>query len=265
MSASVAALEGLTPSWVVAQAITARGLRRMRRVPSIFLPTIIMPMFFLIAFTGSFDSLSQVPGYGTDNTVNWMIPWALLQGSAFGGMGAGGAIATDLESGFFDRLLAAPIRLGAVVAGVIGYVMVRTSVPIVMVTALGFLLGADLPGGVLGLVMLVVGALGTAFVMSLLVLSIVLKFRSLRALGLAQIVMFTLMFLSIGQVPLEFMTGWLQDVARINPMTQIIQLARQGLIGSVTWADTWPGLVAMCGLGAFFWLGVRTQLRRLVP
>ena len=31
-------------------------------------------------------------------------------------------------------------------------------------------------------------------------------------------------------------------------MTQILEAARQGFIGSVTWSDTWPGLLALAGL-----------------
>ena len=28
-------------------------------------------------------------------------------------------------------------------------------------------------------------------------------------------------------------------------MTQVLEAARQGFVGSVTWADTWPGLLAV--------------------
>ena len=32
-------------------------------------------------------------------------------------------------------------------------------------------------------------------------------------------------------------------------MTQILEAVRQGFVGDVTWADTWPGLLALAGLG----------------
>ena len=50
--------------------------------------------------------------------------------------------------------------------------------------------------------------------------------------------------------PQELLTGWLHDVAKYNPVTQILEAVRQGFVGDVTWADTWPGLLALAGLAA---------------
>jgi len=66
-------------------------------------------------------------------------------------------------------------------------------------------------------------------------------------------------------VPLAVMSGWLLWVAERNPVTYILNMARQGYLGQVTWADTWPGLAAI-GVGAlllglFAWRG----FRKLVP
>ena len=48
-------------------------------------------------------------------------------------------------------------------------------------------------------------------------------------------------FLSTGNVPLADQTGWVHGVARINPFTNILELARQGMISGVTWGQSWPG------------------------
>ena len=45
--------------------------------------------------------------------------------------------------------------------------------------------------------------------------------------------------------PLALLTGWLHTVAKYNPVTQVVEAARQGFIGAVTWANTWPGLLAL--------------------
>jgi hypothetical protein len=39
-------------------------------------------------------------------------------------------------------------------------------------------------------------------------------------------------------------------VAQVNPVTQVVEAVRQGFVAEVTWGETWPGLVAMAGLGA---------------
>ena len=49
--------------------------------------------------------------------------------------------------------------------------------------------------------------------------------------------------------PIELLQGWLAEVARLNPVTQIVEAIRQGFTtGTITWAETWPGLLALAGL-----------------
>ena len=45
-------------------------------------------------------------------------------------------------------------------------------------------------------------------------------------------------------------------------MTQIIEAARQGFVGSVTWGDTWPGLLALAGLFALLGALALREMRR---
>lgn len=237
----------------VAAALTGRGLVRMVRIPSIIMPMLVMPVFFVVAFSGSFAAAVQIEGYGTDKAVNWMCAWALLQGAAFSGVGAAGAAATDLENGFFDRIRLAPVAPITVLFGLLGYSIARAVLPVTAVLLVAFgLLDADMPGGFLGFVMAYVSAIGMAVVISLLALSVVFTFKTLQSLGLVQILIFGLMFLSVGQAPLVAIEGWLHDVAAINPVTRIIRMCRQGFLGDVTWGITWPGLVALAGMITVF-------------
>ncbi len=234
-------------------AFTGRGITRMVRVPSIIVPMVAMPVFFVVAFSGSFAGAVQIEGYGTDEAVNWMAAWAILQGSAFSGMGAAGAAATDLENGFFDRIRLAPVAPITVLFGLLGYSAVRALLPVTAVLFVAFaFLGADMPGGPLGIVMVYVTAVGMATVMSLIAMGVVFTLKTLKSLGFVQILIFTLMFLLVGQVPLVAIDGWLHDVAAINPVTRVLRMCRQGFLGQVTWSVTWPGLVAIAGMVIFF-------------
>ena len=249
----------------VFRALTGRGMMRMRRLPALIVPAIVMPMFFVVAFSGSFSSLANVPGFPTPHVINWMTPYAILQGASFAGMGAAGGTATDIEGGFFDRLLLAPCRRPILMLGPLGYSALRSLIPTTLVLALAVVLGAEMPGGVLGIVCLCSAAVGVALVFGTLGLAVVYKFRSLKSLSIVQIFIFGFMFLSIGQVPLALQTGWLHQAARINPMTNILRLSRQGFLGDVSWAETWPGLVAIGGLTFGFGAVAYRNLRRIVP
>ena len=61
--------------------------------------------------------------------------------------------------------------------------------------------------------------------------------------------MFILVLTTTAYAPLALLQGWLQTVARLNPLTQVVDAVRQGFVGgTVTWAGTWPGLVALAGM-----------------
>ncbi len=225
--------------------LTRRNLVRVTRLPSIIIPMAVMPLFFVVAFTGSFDGVSNVPGYPTDDVINWVAAFALIQGSSFAGVGAAGAMANDLDGGFIDRLLVSPIRRSAILVAPLVYTAIRALVPITIVLVAAAIRGADMPGGVLGVTLVYIGGVGTGVVIGAFGLAVVLRMNDIKAMSFIQMMSFLALFPSIGQMPLVLLSGWLHSVARINPITNILRMTRQGFLGPVTWADTWPGLLAL--------------------
>jgi ABC-2 type transport system permease protein len=62
--------------------------------------------------------------------------------------------------------------------------------------------------------------------------------------------------------PLALLQGWLEHIAQVNPVTQVIEAARQGFVGSVTWAETWPGVLALTGMLAVLGALALREMRR---
>jgi len=58
---------------------------------------------------------------------------------------------------------------------------------------------------------------------------------------------FLAVFLSTAHTPLVLLRGWLSDVAHLNPVTHVLELARQATVAGVepSLAHTWPGVVAL--------------------
>jgi ABC-2 type transport system permease protein len=113
------------------------------------------------------------------------------------------------------------------------------------VLTVGVLLGARWNHGVLSVVPLYVAGLGIAAAGTGWGLGLAYRFRDMRAAALMQLTLFIGLFLSEAQTPLYVMEGWLHTVARVNPFTNILRLARQGWVGEVTWENTWGGVVAL--------------------
>jgi ABC-2 type transport system permease protein len=245
--------------------LARRSLLTVLRVPAAVVPLVAMPMFFVIAFSGSFSSLSDLPDFPTDNVYSWFVPFAILQGSAFAGFGTGFSTVRDIETGFYDRLLLAPGSRGPLFVGPILAGIVRCTFTMVVVLALGLLLGAELTDGALGILTLWIAAIGVAVVSTGWALGLVYRVPNQRAGPILQIGVFFATFLSTGNTPVEDQVGWTKRIAEVNPLTPMLELARQGFLGEVAWATTWPGLVAIAGSIAVLLAFAVTGLKHLVP
>ncbi len=241
-----------------ARALVVRNLRRIRRMPSAFVPSMLMPVFQAIAFSGAFAAAVQFAG--VRNSLDWFVPLAAIQGGAFGGMGIGLGTIIDIQSGFFDRLRMAPMPRRTLIVGPLLSSMIRALLPVVLVTVVGVVGGMSVPGGALAFVMLVIAAVGIGFASAGWALGLAYRMRSMAAATLMQFAIFTAIFLSAAQMPLRAMSGWAKPIARYNPLTNVLRLARQGFLGQVTWATTWPGLLAIAGLATLTTLWARRGL-----
>jgi ABC-2 type transport system permease protein len=229
----------------VVGALTERSLLLIPRMPASFIPSLVFPIITLIAFNGAFGALVYLPGFPVRYMLDWILPMTIVQGTAFTGVSIGVATARDLENGFFDRLLVAPVPRRALLAGPLLAALARGYIGVAVILTGGILAGAHLRGGPAGAGTLAAAALGAAVMSSAWGLGISLRIRSQRAAPLMQFPVFLSVFLSTAQVPLNVMTGWLHAVARVNPMTNVLRLARAGFLGPVRWTDVWPGLLVL--------------------
>jgi ABC-type multidrug transport system permease subunit len=92
--------------------------------------------------------------------------------------------------------------------------------------------------------------------------TLALYFKTQSAAPLMQAGTFILVLFTAAYAPLDLLSGWLHDVAVVNPVNHVLTAVRQGFIGQISWADTWPGLVTLLGMSAAFGaLAVRQLLR----
>ena len=193
-----------------------------------------------------------------------MLAFGVVQGAAFAGLGAALPAARDIQSGFFDRLLLAPGSRAAVLVGSLLSGLVRGGLVSGVVFLLGLGLGAEFPGGLPGLAVLVVATAGVVAMSLAWTLGVVYRSVNMGStFAVVQVGIFFPTFLSTGQVPLAEQTGWAHAVARVNPITNILELARQGMLGHVHWSSTWPGLLAIGGSLAVLWTFAVTGLRKI--
>ncbi len=238
--------------WPTVTALVRRSANELLRVPGAAIPGILAPTIFFLGLTAVFGELTNLRGFGTESYQSFLIPVSMLQGAGFTGAATGVNLARDIEQGWFDRLLASPAPRPALLAGLVFSASVRALVPAVVLLCVAFAVGANWPGlpGLL-IAFVAVMAMGTAA--ALYGCALALKFRTQAAAPLMQAGMFVLVLFTTSYAPKALLQPWLQTVSEINPVTQVLEMARQGFVtGGVTWGETWPGLVALAGLIAVF-------------
>jgi ABC-type multidrug transport system permease subunit len=230
-------------------ALMRRGLNEILRVPGAAIPGVLAPTIFFLGLTAVFGNLTLLPGFTTESYQSFLIPVSLMQAAGFTGAATGVNLARDIEQGWFDRLLASPAPRSVLLAGLVMSASLRVLIPAAFLLIVAFALGAHFPGlGGLGIAIVI--TMGMAVIASGWGVTLALRFKSQSAAPLMQAGMLLLILTTTAYAPLDLLTGWLQEVARYNPVTQIVEAARQGFVGNVTWADTWPGLLAVAGLAA---------------
>lgn len=245
--------------------ITERSLKLIPRFPSTFIPSLVMPAFLLVAFSGAFSGLVDLPGFPAEKMLDWVLPMSTLQGCSFAGVTTGMAVARDLENGFFDRFIMSPAPRGALLAGPLLASVLRALFPLALLPALGWMAGANFHEGLITIVPLAIAGLGLALIAGMWAVGLALRARSQQAAPMMQMALFLGFFLSTAQMPLGLLTGWVHGVARFNPVTSVLELARQGFLGEIGWETTWPGLVSLAGMTVVLGIFVKRGLRKIVP
>lgn len=242
--------------------VTWRNLVTITRTPEALLPPLGISLFFLIIYQSTLgEAAGFIPSLGGNSYLGFILPLSIVS-SALGGSGiAAQNLVRDIESGYFDKLLLTPISRTALLLGAILAGALILGVQAGIVVAVGLVMGLSSATGLIGLLLVVALAvlLGVGF--AGFTVSAALGSGSAAATQGASFLFFPLTFLAPTFVPLELLSGWLKTVARLNPITYVLE-AMRGLINT-GWDGTslLQGAVACLILAAVTYALAVTALR----
>jgi len=199
--------------------IAHRAIRGVFREPEFFIPALITPVFFFVVIVGALQDSAQGSGTVTDFKA-FQLPVAII--FAVTGVSRATALVTDIQSGYFDRLLLTPIRRPMLLLGLMAADVVSVILLTIPVLALGLVLGISFESGIVGmLVFLLYGATwGLAF--AGFPYAIALKTGNPAAVNASFVLFFPFAFLTTTFLPKEALTGWLSTVSIYNPVTYVL-------------------------------------------
>src|SRR5690242_3598068 len=133
--------------------LTARSVRTLLRQPAYLLITLVQPVIWLLLFGQLFKSVVDIPGfsdrYGT--YLEFITPGVIIMTALFSSGWAGTVYIEDMSIGVMDRLLASPVRRGAVMAGTLAYQALTTVLQTLIVFGIAYAAGARFAGGAAGI------------------------------------------------------------------------------------------------------------------
>lgn len=226
--------------------VAGRALRAIPREPEAVLPALFIPTFFFVIYIGALQDLTEGANPNLDFKA-FQLPVAII--FAVTGISRAAAVVTDINSGYFDRLLLTPARrlpllLGLMVAD---FILVCTlCIPVIL---MGYIAGVRFETGIPGIVAFVIigGLWGLAF--TGFPYAIALKTGNAAAVNSSFLLFFPLSFLTTSIVPEEAMTGWLRTISTYNPITYVLGALRALISNGWEWQAIGQGLAAIAAVG----------------
>jgi ABC-2 type transport system permease protein len=217
----------------VATAVGWRMLHNNFTTPSLLIPGLAFPLFFFVAFAGGLSRVNDVPGFQFPvGYTAFQFVFVLLQSAAFAGVFTGFGIVRDFESGFARRLmLAAPDRRGILLGYALG-ALGRWAVTATVLTVVAVAAGMEVGGNGVDIFALYALAVLVNACGLLWSAGIAMRLRTLQAAPLMQLPIFLSLFFAPVFVPVELLAGWLEFVARLNPVTLLLEAGRSLIAGA---------------------------------
>lgn len=217
-------------------------------------PSFVLPMMpsllMLVVFTSLFDQLADVDEYSTPGLTasDWdayVIPGVVVLVAMLGAGYTSSSLASDLRSGYLDRMSLAGAGAVSHLSGRLLFEAVRLLPGVAIVTIIGFAFGAEADNGIGGVVVLVglVALLGVAFTGIFHVVAILSEDPqtpfTLQPLGLP------LAFLSSALVPIAIMPNWSGTIAGLNPVSVVVDAARNAMVGRLWSSELLAAIVIL--------------------
>jgi ABC-2 type transport system permease protein len=219
----------------VIAALGARAVKQTFRRPQLMAPIIVFPSLLLAIQTGGAGHGVDLPGFPHVNGfLDFILAGAMIQATLLAGNSGGIALAVDIEMGFTDRLLAAPISRFAIVLGRLAGTAVLGAFSAIWFILVGLVFGVHFDEGVPGALVMILFVTLSAVAFGAIGAAVALRTgRASVVQGLFPLV-FVILFLSSAFFPTNLMLQPAASVAKYNPLSFIVDGVRDPVISSLS-------------------------------
>jgi ABC-2 type transport system permease protein len=210
------------PAGFLADVMTVAG-RALRAVPKDLegvVPAVLIAIFFFVVNIATLERMTEASIEGFSYTA-FQMPTAILLGVT--GVSRAPALVLDVQNGYLDRLLLTPIRRLAILLGHLVADVTVAAVLTVPILVLGMVMGVRFEAGPLGILLFVVLAACWSLAFAGFGYAVALRTGNPAAVQSIFMLFFPFLFLTTSYVPREQLSGWLDTVAGLNPVTYLLE------------------------------------------
>jgi ABC-2 type transport system permease protein len=245
--------------------VARRSVRRTLRQPALIIPTIVFPLLLLAINASGLGSATKIPGFPVDSYLDFSITVCFMQGALFSAITAGTELATDIQTGFLNRLQLTPLRRVAILVGQLAGATTVALIGAVIYLIVGLIAGVTIESGVGGALLLLVYAVFIAVAFSGIGATMGARTGSPEAVQGVFPLIFAVFFLSSMSMPRNLIAiDWFRTVATWNPTSYLIEGLRSLVITGWDGTALWRG--AAVGVGVLvlsFWAASRSLATRM--
>ena len=223
-----------------------RAVRSIPKEPETAIPAIVVPVFFFVVNIGALQNVAEFADPSFDYKA-FQLPVAII--FAVTGISRASLLVTDIQDGYFDRLLMTPVHRRALLLGLMiadFVLVVALSIPVL---ALGFAVGVRFETGIPGILLFTLMGALWGLVFTGFPYSIALKTGNPGAVNSSFILFFPFAFLTTSFLPQEALTGWLSAIATWNPVTYLLAGMRALVSDGWDWTAIGQAFLAILGVG----------------
>lgn len=239
----------LNDGWIT----TRRNLIKIKRVPDILVFTTLQPIMFVLLFTYVYAGVIDIPG---STYTEFIMAGIFAQTVVFGSTYSGSAMAQDLKDGIIDRFRTLPMSSSAVLVGRTNGDLLINSISMVVMMATGLIVGWRINSSPFEALAAIALLLLFAYALSWVMAFIGMSVRSPEVINnVSFLVLFPLTFISNAFVPAETLPGPLRAFAELNPVSALVQAARElfgntpvGSAQSEVWSQQHPVITVLIGI-----------------
>lgn len=242
-------------------ALSKRSITTTARQPTSIIPSMLFPLVFLAMSSAALNESTRLRGFPeVDSFMQFVVATTITQGALFTSVASGAAMATDIEGGFFERLIASPVSRTSLLVGRIAGAAAFGFLQAWLYFGVTSIFGLEVEGGVAGMLLVAVVAATVAAGFGSISVTLALRTGSTEAVQGSFPLLFVFLLVSSAFFPRDLMNGWFKSVATINPLSHMIEGVRALVIDGLNIADF---LRAEAIAGAIFVLGIAAALGAL--